>query len=46
LAPGETYHHQYRVFMVVVILHNAASANTAAGKAVQSAVLGWVNNRS
>jgi len=31
--------------MVVVILHNAASANTSAGKAVQSAVLGWVNNR-
>jgi len=31
--------------MVVVVLHNAASADTAAGEAVQSAVLGWVNGR-
>ena len=31
--------------MVVVVLHNAASADTSAGEAVQSAVLGWVNSR-
>jgi D-alanyl-D-alanine carboxypeptidase/D-alanyl-D-alanine-endopeptidase (penicillin-binding protein 4) len=31
--------------MVVVILHNAASADTAAGEQVQNAVLAWVNRR-
>jgi D-alanyl-D-alanine carboxypeptidase/D-alanyl-D-alanine-endopeptidase (penicillin-binding protein 4) len=31
--------------MAVVVLHNAASADTSAGEAVQSAVLGWVNSR-
>ncbi len=31
--------------MVVVILHNAAGADTAAGEQVQNAVLGWVNSR-
>lgn len=31
--------------VVVVILHNSSSANTYAGKAVQEAVLSWVNNR-
>jgi D-alanyl-D-alanine carboxypeptidase/D-alanyl-D-alanine-endopeptidase (penicillin-binding protein 4) len=31
--------------MVVVILHNAASADTAAGQAVQDAVLNWLNRR-
>jgi serine-type D-Ala-D-Ala carboxypeptidase/endopeptidase (penicillin-binding protein 4) len=31
--------------MVVVILHNAASADSAAGEQVQNAVLDWVNRR-
>jgi len=31
--------------MAVVILHNAASADTAAGEQVQNAVLAWVNTR-
>jgi len=31
--------------MVVVVLHNAASADTAAGEQVQNALLSWVNRR-
>jgi D-alanyl-D-alanine carboxypeptidase/D-alanyl-D-alanine-endopeptidase (penicillin-binding protein 4) len=31
--------------LVVVILHNAAGADSAAGEQVQNAVLGWVNSR-
>jgi D-alanyl-D-alanine carboxypeptidase/D-alanyl-D-alanine-endopeptidase (penicillin-binding protein 4) len=31
--------------MVVVILHNSASANTPAGKALQNDLLGWINRR-
>jgi D-alanyl-D-alanine carboxypeptidase/D-alanyl-D-alanine-endopeptidase (penicillin-binding protein 4) len=31
--------------MVVVILHNAASADTAAGQVVQDAILNWLNRR-
>jgi D-alanyl-D-alanine carboxypeptidase/D-alanyl-D-alanine-endopeptidase (penicillin-binding protein 4) len=31
--------------MVVVVLHNAASADTAVGEQVQNAVLAWVNQR-
>jgi D-alanyl-D-alanine carboxypeptidase/D-alanyl-D-alanine-endopeptidase (penicillin-binding protein 4) len=31
--------------MVVVILHNAPGAESAAGEAVQSALLDWVNRR-
>jgi D-alanyl-D-alanine carboxypeptidase/D-alanyl-D-alanine-endopeptidase (penicillin-binding protein 4) len=31
--------------MVVVILHNAASADSAAGEQVQNALLAWINSR-
>ena len=31
--------------MVVVVLHNAASADTAAGEQVQNALLAWINRR-
>jgi len=31
--------------MVVVVLHNAASADTAAGEQVQNALLAWINQR-